>query len=85
MTEVAPWTDTILDLVRIFTTRNNLTIVWQPSHTDSDSHEAIMNDAADYECERYMSMIYTAYPRAINTDEELQRRAQLPPEQRRLR
>ena len=85
MTEVAPWTDTILDLVSIFTTRNNLTIVWQPSHTDSDSHEAIMNDAADYECERYMSMIYTAYPRAINTDEELQRRAQLPPEQRRLR
>ena len=44
-----------------------------------------MNDAADYECERYMSMIYTAYPRAINTDEEIQRRAQLPPEQRRLR
>ena len=70
-----------MDLVCIFYTRNNLTIVWQPSHTDSDSHEAVMNDAADTECEWYMSMIYTAYPR----DEELQRRAPLPPEQRRLR
>ena len=82
MTEVTPWTYTILDLVRIFYTRNNLTIVSQPSHTNSDSHEAVMNESADTECERYMSMIYTAYQHAINTDEELQRRAQQSPEQR---